>query len=284
MSDSPKPGEYDEAKLLDAIRRMLSEGRAGASTEQHPGQALYGAYVRACREDKRYGNLAGLILFWITGGQGQLEILDIADEILNGTTEDRRRAKVHDVVHRLATGTITWDDFAKVTKKGLIPKPRPEGSRPAPQAIPLADATTTLETLLREAIGTAETPTPATALRAFIEFAHRPVAGSAALHVANDICLFQWGIHDWGSGGQFECGFIRQFVLHDSDDDYDHMEQLSLTVLFDPDDPDLLDLGSGDLWSGDELDSWVHDVERNQVFSAVSLKSAQSLRLDHSDV
>jgi hypothetical protein len=39
----------------------------------------------------------------------------------------------------------------------------------------------------------------------------------------------------------------RQFVLHDVDGDYDHMEQLSLRLLFDPDDSELAGLCSGEL-------------------------------------
>ncbi len=62
------------------------------------------------------------------------------------------------------------------------------------------------------------------------------------------------------------------------------MEQLSLTLLFDPDDPDLGNLGSGDLWSGADLDNWVRDVEKLDAHRVVKMKTPRGLRLQHSDV
>jgi len=128
----------NEAELLARIRQILDEGRAGAATEDRPGQAVYRAYVDACRNDERHGNLAGLVLFWITGGENNPERLDVADQILNGVGDDPRRDKVYDVVHRLTTGEITWDELAKVTKKGLIPKAKPKVPAPSADAVPLA--------------------------------------------------------------------------------------------------------------------------------------------------
>jgi len=252
VSDRPSPGEYDEAELLSAVRRILAEGRAGVPTEKRPGQAVYAAYVRANRDDPRYGNLAGLFLFWILGGDGGADRLDIADEILNGSGDDPRRTKVYDVAHRLSTGEITWTEFLKVQKKGLIPRRRQVVPTPSPDAVPLAEVKERLQTMLTEA-------------------------------AENDMCLFQWGVHDWGQGQHFEVDFTRQFVLHEGGD-YDHMEQLSLTLLIDSHDPDLLELGSGDLWSGDNLAGWVKEVESLPVFSISADKLPSAVRLDHSNV
>lgn len=280
MGAGPAPGEYDEAELLAAIRRILSEGRAGAATEDRPGQAVYRAYVNANLNDSRHGNLAGLVLFWVTGGDNAPERLDLADEILNGTGEDPRRDKVFDVVRRLATGEITWEEFAKVTKKGLIPKERPEVPVASAEAIPLAGARDELAARLSgdTAVGLEE------AWRVFVECARQPVAAAPPLYVENDMCLFQWGAYDWGEGQHFECDFTRQFVLHDTDGDYDHMEQLSLALLFDADDSDLAKLGSGDLWSGDDLEKWVQEVEKLDAFRIGSTKAPRGHRVQQSEV
>jgi hypothetical protein len=259
---------------------MLDEGCAGAANEARPGQALYRAYVDADRADERYGNLAGLILYWITGGRGDPASLDTADQILNGSSDDPRRAKVNDIVHRLAAGEITWDEFAKTTKKGLIAKPPPHVPEPPPDSIPLATAKEALEGLLNLDGGV---PSLA-AWQGFVDFAHRSVAATAPLHVENDMCLVQWGVYDWGEGRHFECDFTRQFVLHDGDGDYDHMEQLSLTLLFNAEDLDLVALGSGELWSGDDLDSWFREVEGLDLLRVVSSKATLGFRLDHTEV
>jgi hypothetical protein len=236
--------------------------------------------VRACQDDELHGNLAGLILFWITGGDNAPERLEIADQILNETSADPRRAKVYDILHRLAAGAITWDEFAKVTKKGLIPKAPPQVPVPPPEAVALAAAKETLEAMLAEA----GEVSPDLVWRTFTEFARLPVSATPPLYVENDMCLFQWGVYDWGEGRNFECDFTRQFVVHDSDGDYDHMEQLSLTMLLDREDPDLANLGSGDLWSADDLDNWIQQVERLEVLRVVSTKSPQGVRLQHYDV
>ena len=57
-----------------------------------------------------------------------------------------------------------------------------------------------------------------------------------------------------------------------------------MALLLDPDDPDLVSVGSGELWSGDDLDGWISEVERLKVFAIVGAKSPRRLRLDHTDV
>ena len=98
------------------------------------------------------------------------------------------------------------------------------------------------------------------------------------------MCLFQWGSYDWGDGKNLECDFTRQFVLYDVDGDYDHMEQLSLTLLFDPDDSELAGLGSGELWSGDDFHAWAQDVAGHAVLAVLREKSTPRRRLVHSNV
>ncbi|HXY82046.1 MAG TPA: hypothetical protein VEH55_11810 [Gaiellaceae bacterium] len=263
---------------------MLDEGRRGAASEQRPGQALYRVYARAVADRDRLGELGFGIISWITGGRGDREATDFADEILNGTGEDRRRDKVYEVVHRLATGGITWEEFITVTKKGLIPSGSREAPVPPPDALPLTSAKETLEAMLAEAGVSPDRPSPKAVWSAFVSFARCPFAAKAPHHVENDMCLFQWGVHDWGSGRNFECDLTRQFVVYDEHGDCDHMEQLSMTLLLDADDSDLLELGTGDLWSGDDIANWESEVEALDAFAVIRTKSPSGLRLNHTDV
>jgi len=280
VSDAPTPGEYDEEGLLAAIRRTLDEARAGELTDEVQGRATYRAYVNVGATDERNGHLAGLIFYWITGGRGDLESLSEVAQILDAGTSDPRGAKVREVVHRLATGEITWDEFAKVTKKGLISRPPPPVPEPQSDAIPLENA--------KESLGSTLGPPGDVALGAawlaFTRFARLSVVAAPPLRIEDDQCLFQWGVHDWGDGRHFECDFTRQFVLTDADGDYEHIEQLSLTFLFDPGDADLIDLGSGDLWSGRDLDGWINGVEQLEVLRVAETKSDLGFQLHHGEV
>jgi hypothetical protein len=282
VSDRAAPGKYDEIELLAAMRAMLAAGRAGIPTEPRTGHAVYAAYVQACRDDDRHGNLAGLMLFWITGGLNTPERLDAADEILNGDGADPRQAKVFDVVHRLTAGEMTWDEFARVQKRGLIPKERPKPRVGAPDAVPLRRAKTALKEML--ASSTEANRRLEASWIVFKQFAHRPVAAPRGRRIENDMCLFQWGMYDWGKGPRFECGLTRQFVLHTSEDDYDHMEQLSMTLLFDPADPAVAALGSGELWSDNDLASWITQIEALPVFAALLSSQPLKARILHENV
>jgi hypothetical protein len=272
----PEPGEYDEVELLAAIRAMLARGRAAPPADQ--SRALYQAYADACAEDEHHGNLAGLILYWIIGGHSTAERLTLADEILNGSSANPRRAAVQDVVHRIGAGEISWDEFAKITKKGLIPKERPIVPAPPPEALLLQVAKRPLEEMLGD---TAEVSAEA-AWRTFAEYASLPVAVKAPLYIESDMCLFQWGSRD--AGGDFECDFTRQFVLDDLDGDYDHMEQVSLTLLFDARDADTVAVGSGAVWSGDDLLAWQDEVSTHEVLRVLGNKPAKRWQLEHSEV
>src|SRR3954451_10283739 len=92
------------------------------------------------------------------------------------------------------------------------------------------------------------------------------------------------GAYDSAAGERFHWNLTRQFVLNDRDGEYDHMEQLSLTLFFDSDDPDLVGLGSGDVWSGGGLDSWLEEVVDLQAFRAVRERSPRGLRVEQYEV
>ena len=266
MSDSRERGW--DAAYLDALQRDLAA---------HP--------------ETGYGNLSGLLLMWITSNWADAESFEAAQALLD-RDDDPRRQQVLDVIHGLAAGKVTWSQFAQITKR-LIRRERKEPPLPPDDAIPLADALA-LQTMLAQAGVDAERPDPRKAWSTFSGFAARPVS-AAPLSVESDICLFQWGIHDSEEGANVECSFTRQFVLHDADGDYDHMEQLSLSLLFNADDPDLASLvngadpdpaslQAGQLWSESDLHRWTQDVEDLAVFRAVTAQSPNSLRLEHSDV
>jgi hypothetical protein len=206
------------------------------------------------------------------------ERLREADGILSG--DDPRQAQVEEFVHQISTSAITWDEFAKRLKKGLI-KDLPPTVEPVPQdAVPLADALALLDRMLSES----KDRSVQAIAQTFFAFAARPVAASPPLHVENDMCLFQWGRYDSGGVSHFECDFTRQFVLEDADGDYDHMEQLSLTLLFTPDESGLAELGSGELWSGDDLNGWTRQVAEHKVLLVIRTKPPTDKRLNHSEV
>jgi hypothetical protein len=284
VAEGPKAGEYDEARLSSELERLLSESR-----ERGWDAAYLDALQRdldALRHDPpetAYGNLAAGLLMWVTSQWVDAEAFDAAQALLYGGDEDPRREKVFDLIRRIAAGSVSWEEFARIEKKGLIRRERPKPPSPPDDAIALRDALPVLRTMLSEASVDAERPDPRQAWIGFSAFAARPVT-AAPLYVENDMCLFQWGVYDWGNGANFECDFTRQFVLHDADGDYDHMEQLSLTLLYSADDPDLVTLAPGDLWSGGDLGRWTNDVEGLAAFTAISAKPADSLRLEHSEV
>jgi hypothetical protein len=284
VAQGPKAGEYDEARLRGELERLLSDIRERG---WHP------AYSDALRRDldavsqdppdTAYGNLAAGLLLWVTSHWADAEAFEAAHALLHGSHEDPRREKVFNLIHRVAVGDVSWDELARIEKKGLIRRDRPKPPRPPDDAIPIRDALPTLRAMLSDAGMTADRPNPRQAWSSFTAFAALPVT-AAPLHVENDMCLFQWGVHDWGDGVNFECDFTRQFVLHDADGDYDHMEQLSLTLLFSPNDADLVALASGDLWSGDDLQAWITEVEGLASFRTIGTKPVNRMRLDHTDV
>jgi hypothetical protein len=283
VAEGPDAGEYDEQRLRSELGRLLADSRA-RGWDAASLDALQGDLVSSGQHPSEivYGNVAALLLMWITSNRSDAEAFEAAEALLD-SDDDPRREEVLDLIHRVAMGEVTWTEFARITKKGLIRREHPEPPQPSEHAIPLGEALLALRTMLAEAGVDVERPDPRKAWGTFTRFAALPVT-AAPLSVKNDTCLFQWGAHDWGEGVNFECDFTRQFVLHDGDDDYDHMEQLSLTLLFNTDDPDLASLRSGGLWSEGDLRRWAQEVEGLAVFRGVDAKSPTGLRLEHSEV
>jgi hypothetical protein len=282
----PEPGAYDEARLLAELERLLSVCRDRGWNAAY-GEALkrdFEAGRRDPPEKSAYGNCAAGLLSWITGHRQKPAAYEEAHELLHDAHDDPRREQVLELVHRIAAGTITWDELYRIEKQGLMRWERPLPPPPAADAVSLTDALATLEAMLDGEDVDIERPDPLAVWSAFSAFASRPVA-AVPLHVDDDMCLFQWGVgvYDSRAGRCFQWDLTRQFVLNDGGGDYDHMEHLSLTLLFDPD-PDLVGLGSGEVWSGGGLGHWLRSVPALDAFRAVNAKQPRGLRLQQFEV
>lgn len=139
--------------------------------------------------------------------------------------------------------------------------------------------------MLADAGFAVERPDAATAWSAFKAFAARPVAAAAPFVLDHDMCFFQAGVHDWGGGRNFEWGFTRQFSIDNEHGVYDHMEQLELTLLYDPEDPVLKGLSEDGVHSGPDLAEWAREVEALAAFAVPATKAApRGMRLAHGEV
>jgi hypothetical protein len=96
--------------------------------------------------------------------------------------------------------------------------------------------------MLREGGFSERRPDALLAWRVFKEFAEVPVECS------EDALLFQCGVYDFTGRNLFHFGFVRQFTFEE-DGEYDHMEQLDCSLLFEPD-AELQQLETN-LWSYD---------------------------------
>lgn len=61
----------------------------------------------------------------------------------------------------------------------------------------------------------------------FKKFSHTKV------NCADDALLFQCGLYNFTGENLFHFGFVRQFIF-ENEEEYDHMEQLNLTLYFQP--------------------------------------------------
>jgi hypothetical protein len=68
----------------------------------------------------------------------------------------------------------------------------------------------------------------------------------------DDALLFECGVYNFTGHDLFHFSLVRQFSFEDNDE-YDHMEQLQLTVYFEPN--DVLQEFKTNLWTSD-CDSW----------------------------
>jgi hypothetical protein len=133
----------------------------------------------------------------------------------------------------------------------------------------------TLEAMLDESDGTA-----AGLVKAFTAFARLPVAPSARLYIDNDMCLLECG----RAAASVALHLTRQFSLNDLDGNYEHMEQLTLSLVFDTPAGDLAGGGAAEIWSGDDLNRWAEALRTHPVLLAIAGRSPASQRVEHSEV
>jgi hypothetical protein len=257
------PAVFQEQELIAAMLQVVCDAQA------HLVRGEPEPWLRACSDawnrDPQVGNLArGLARQLVdgTGGETEAERLELARAVLESPAPgDPLAEATFDLVRSASGEDVDWDDVWKRGKKlrRLNRRPRPKLA-PEPATIAVADAESTLRALLGAAELEGALPDPHAVWNVFKAFAAFPVGP-----VRHDACLFQWGTH----GARFVWDLTRQLTLDDEYGDYDHMEQLHCTCSFEPD-PGLEALGSGEVWSGDELSAWVREVETLEAFARVA--------------
>jgi hypothetical protein len=85
----------------------------------------------------------------------------------------------------------------------------------------------------------------------------------------DDALLFQWGTNRFPGDSQqgFYLDFTRQFCINDEDGEYDHMQQLSASLLYT--EPMESNLGASSFWSYDfdnSFEQFIQAVENSAVF------------------
>lgn len=98
--------------------------------------------------------------------------------------------------------------------------------------IKVNEAEEELERMLADVLSDLTSPTVESVWNVFKEFCRMPV------ECASDMFLFQCGVFTSWEGEFFHFEFLRQFCINapneEGEDDYDHMEQLRCTFLFEP--------------------------------------------------
>ena len=120
-----------------------------------------------------------------------------------------------------------------------------------------SEAEPTLRKMLDQAGFSFDRPDPANAWTVFKAFVREPV------QCIHDGVLFQCGVYNWSGTELFTLDFVRQFVI-ESDDTFDHTEELHLTLTCPP------KADSGKL----RARLWMENFERNRTgfFSAVETR------------
>jgi hypothetical protein len=185
-------------------------------------------------------------------------------------------------IERLAEDDSWLSGFER-SMKGLIPRELVQPATPA-NALPLAVAKQTLEQTLRKAGVSVRGASLEDVWHQFVLFAQQPFAAPSPLHVDGDIFLFEWSAPDSTHESELALNLVRQFSLYEDDGGYDHMEQLILTLRFDPSEVNVSDPHFETLWSGEDLSEWIAEVEAFESFAAMRTKQPLDLRIDHSDV
>jgi len=268
----------DADALFAAIQWIFAEAHRALETEERAARALWDAHLRIEDEDILNGHLAGLLAFGVTRGRADTEAVAAAHEMLHRPADDPTLAEVRRAVGQVANYELTVTQFDKKMKH-IIPVKRPDVPVVAADAVSLGSAVEILGMKLREAkLNLDECPALGDIWTPFLAFAQQPFAAGKGLYVDNDMCLAEWG-----EGGLI-FDLVRQWSLNDADDgSYDHMEQLHLTLQYDPD-PELAQIGAAALWSGDDVNGWAAEVAAAEPFGLLSARAPIQIRVDHHDV
>lgn len=121
------------------------------------------------------------------------------------------------------------------------------------------EAEEVLNEMLSESDFDINNPSPKLAWEIFKKFANLKV------DCADDALLFQCGVYDFTGEDLFHFEFVRQFSF-EIDGEYDHMEQLRLTIYFKPN-AELKELETN-IWSYDfnSIDEYFNHVEKMNHF------------------
>ena len=267
MEQGPEPGDYDAVRLLASMERQLDAHRRAKATGGMDSWSAYLAVYNAdIEEDPEHGHLADLLLHWLTGGWSDAATLDKAHSVLE-TVDDPRRVAVVEVIQSLSRGDLTWEQFARRTKKGLIRRegwvPPPD---PGPDAIPLQSTKRVLGELLADAGVSLKRLPPRTAWQVFVHFARLPVRAPRNHHVTDDRCLAE--LHSPRDSDRLNWTLVRQFCLSDNAGNYDHMRQLSLQLTYESLEHDEAATPQA-IWSEGDLAPWARDVEALPSFATL---------------
>lgn len=121
------------------------------------------------------------------------------------------------------------------------------------------EAKYTFVKMLKESGFCFDRPDPKLAWKVLKEF------NNIKVECADDALLFQCGVYDFTGEDLFHFEYVRQFIF-ETDDEYDHMEQLSLIFYFKPN-SELTDLKT-DLWTYacNTIDDFFSRVEEMEHF------------------
>lgn len=123
-----------------------------------------------------------------------------------------------------------------------------------------------------------DAPNPMLGWQVFKDFVQEPVV------TFDDGVLFQAGVYEFTGSEQFHFDFTRQFSIHDAKDEYDHMEQLSLLFLCDPNEK--LRQIKTNRWAYDfpSLEAFFAEVESMDAFQSAMTINQWRCRVSQWDV
>jgi hypothetical protein len=276
---------FSHAEGLDDWREAFEALQSASGDETEAARARFLAVDEAM---PRWDSLSRLLAQWFLdrcpGATGE-ERVDAALTWARAakTSPDPEAGEFRTLLGCARDGSITGMAFVRrLDKYDAIPRAEMATSQGTADH---TQAEAILMNHLVEAGVDRTSPDPTAVWRAYRDFATTvEFTGGAPFVLASDDFLFQWGAYDWhdGRGERFEVDFTRQFVLHEADGTYHHMEQLNCTLLYAPT-GELRALGNNNLWSGTP-EGWIEEVEATDALRAAMTSAPVELRIRQSDI